>query len=60
MMKIRGFIEGFYNRKPKKNDYGFKGNILPITFMRQKKILTSGKNGELKINLLKHEAFPKI
>ena len=24
MMKIRGFIEGFYNRKPKKNDYSFK------------------------------------
>jgi hypothetical protein len=26
MMKIRGFIEGFYNRKPKKNDYSFKNS----------------------------------
>ena len=25
-MKIRGFIEGFYNRKPKENDYGFKNS----------------------------------
>ena len=32
MMKIKGFIEGFYNRKPKKNDYSFTNELLKVDF----------------------------
>jgi len=59
MMKIRGFIEGFYNRKPKKNDYGFENSNITHYIYAPKEDSYIRQKWRLKDKSLEARSIPK-
>ena len=59
MMKIRGFIEGFYNRKPKKNDYGFENSNITHYIYAPKEDSHIRQKWRLKDKSLEARSIPK-
>lgn len=59
MMKIRGFIEGFYNRKPKKNDYSFKNSNITHYIYAPKEDSYIRQKWRIKDKSLEARSIPK-